>query len=63
MAIQKKFLDQIGVSYLWSKIKDELNQKASQSNLISLENRVEEIENAEIVIYGGSASDVVEEAD
>lgn len=58
----KKFLDQIGLSYLWSKILDELNKKASQSNLVSLENRVEELESTDVIeIYGGSATDVIEE--
>lgn len=49
---KKKFLDQIGVSYLWSKILEKF---------ASLENRVNEIETAEYVIYGGSASDVMKE--
>lgn len=62
MATSKKFLDQIGVAYLWSKIKDELKLKASQSNLVSLENRVEELESTDVIeIYGGSATDVIEE--
>lgn len=39
MATEKKFLDQIGVGYLWSKIKGELNKKVDISNLNSLENR------------------------
>jgi len=63
MATQKKFLDQIGVGYLWSKILDELKKKVSQENFASLENRVEEIETAEYVIYGGSASDVIKEGE
>lgn len=58
----KKFLDQIGLAYLWSKIQNELVEKASQSDLTSLENRVEDIETAEIEIYGGSASDVMKGA-
>lgn len=61
MATQKKFLDQIGVGYLWSKFLGELNKKASKENLASLEDRVEKIETAEYVIYGGSAVDVMEE--
>jgi len=62
MATSKRFLDQIGLAHLWSKILDELNKKASQSNLVSLENRVETLENVDIVeIYGGSATDVIEE--
>lgn len=39
MATEKKFLDQIGVGYLRSKIKGELNKKVDISNLNSLENR------------------------
>lgn len=57
----KKFLDQIGLAHLWSKIQNELSQKASQFNLISLENRVEKIENAKVIIYGGSATENIEE--
>lgn len=61
MATPKKFLDKIGLARLWSKIQNELNKKADQSNLDSLENRVEEIETAELTIYGGSAFDVIDE--
>lgn len=62
MTTSKRFIDQIGLAHLWSKILDELNKKASQSNLVSLENRVETLENVDIVeIYGGSATDVIEE--
>lgn len=63
MADEKKFLDQIGVGYLWSKVLGELNKKASKDNLDSLENRVEDIETAEYVIYGGSASEVMKEGE
>jgi preprotein translocase subunit SecD len=63
MTTQKKFLDQIGVGYLWSKILDELKKKASKENVASLENRVDEIETAEYVIYGGSASDAIKEGE
>lgn len=60
MATPKKFLDQIGVSYLWSKILHELTKKADKSNVDSLEDRVEVIETTEITtIYGGSASDMI----
>lgn len=55
MATEKKFLDQFGVSYLWSKFLEKLNEKVSKDNFASLENRVDEIETAEYVIYGGSA--------
>jgi hypothetical protein len=61
MADEKKFLDQIGVGYLWSKIKGELNKKANVSNLNSLEDRVETLETSQFVIYGGSAFDVMKE--
>ena len=61
MADEKKFLDQIGVGYLWSKIKGELNKKANASNLNSLEDRVETLETSQFVIYGGSAFDVMKE--
>ena len=61
MADEKKFLDQIGVGYLWSKIKGELNKKANVSNLNSLEDRVEILETSQFVIYGGSAFDVMKE--
>ena len=61
MAIEKKFLDQIGVGYLWSKIKGELYKKADKSNLNSLADRVESLETSQFEIYGGSAFDVLEE--
>ena len=61
MAIEKKFLDQIGVGYLWSKIKGELNKKADTSNLNSLAERVETLETTNFEIYGGSAFDVLNE--
>ncbi len=60
MATEKKFLDQIGVGYLWSKIKGELNKKVDISNLNSLENRVETLETSQFEIYGGSAFDVLD---
>lgn len=59
----KKFLDQIGLSHFWSMILGELSEKANQSNLVSLEDRVEVLETAEFTIYGGSASDVIEKGD
>lgn len=60
MAVDKKFLDQFGVGYLWSKVLDELKKKVSQNDFASLDNRVKKIETAEYEIYGGSASDVIE---
>ena len=56
----KKFLDQVGLSHLWSMILEELNKKASKVNLASVENRVEVLENAEYEFYGGSATDVMQ---
>jgi len=60
MAMQKKFLDQIGVSTLWARILQELDKKISKNDFTILENRVEKIETQEIVLYGGSAIDVMD---
>lgn len=60
MAAEKRFLDQLGVGYLWTKFLDELKKKTPLEDFASLENRVKKIETAEYEIYGGSASDVVE---
>ena len=50
MADVKKFLDQTGTGYLWSKIKTELNKKADQTALEALQSTVQTIqENAQIM--------------
>lgn len=40
----KKFLDQTGTGYLWSKIKQQLNTKADQSDLEALSARLDDLE-------------------
>ena len=42
----KKFLDQTGTGYLWSKIKQQLDTKAAQSDLETLAGRVDTLEAA-----------------
>lgn len=42
----KKFLDQTGTGYLWTKIKQQLDTKADASDLTALENRVDTLEAA-----------------
>lgn len=42
----KKFLDQTGTGYLWTKIKQQLDTKADASDLTALENRVDTLESA-----------------
>lgn len=44
MPTTKKFLDQTGTGYLWSKIKQQLDTKAAQSDLEALAGRVETLE-------------------
>lgn len=57
----QKFLDQIGVSTLWAKILQELDKKTPKAEFDVLQERVEKIETDKIVLYGGSATDVMEE--
>ena len=40
----KKFLDQTGTGYLWTKIKQQLDTKATQADLDALESRVDTLE-------------------
>lgn len=40
----KKFLDQTGTGYLWTKIKQQLDTKAAQADLDALESRVDTLE-------------------
>lgn len=56
----KKFLDQTGVSALWARILEEIDKKASKNDFNLLRNRVDDIENG-LILYGGSATDVIEE--
>lgn len=44
MADTKKFLDQAGTTYLWGKIKQQLNNKADASDLTALAARVDTLE-------------------
>lgn len=44
MADVKKFLDQTGTGYLWGKIKTELNKKAAQADLETLQATVQHIQ-------------------
>lgn len=44
MPTTKKFLDQTGTGYLWSKIKAQLDLKAAQSDLTALQSRVGQLE-------------------
>jgi hypothetical protein len=44
MADVKKFLDQTGTGYLWGKIKTELNKKAAQADLETLQATVQNIQ-------------------
>lgn len=46
MPTTKKFLDQTGTGYLWSKIKQQLDTKAAQSDLETLAGRVSTLEAA-----------------
>lgn len=46
MPTTKKFLDQTGTGYLWSKIKQQLDTKATQSDLETLAGRVDTLEAA-----------------
>lgn len=46
MPTTKKFLDQTGTGYLWSKIKQQLDTKAAQSDLETLAGRVDTLEAA-----------------
>lgn len=46
MPTTKKFLDQTGTGYLWSKIKQQLDTKAAQSDLDTLAGRVSTLEAA-----------------
>ena len=46
MPTTKKFLDQTGTGYLWSKIKQQLDTKAAQSDLEALAGRVDTLEAA-----------------
>lgn len=57
----QKFLDQIGVSYLWEKLQDQLKKKTSIEDFASLDNRVKKIETSDIILFGGDASDAVKE--
>lgn len=57
----QKFLDQIGVSYLWEKLQDQLKKKTSIEDFASLDNRVKKIETSDIILFGGNASDAVKE--
>lgn len=56
----QKFLDQSGVSTLWARILEELDKKVSKNEFNLLDNRVTDIEEG-VVLYGGSATDVIEE--
>ena len=56
----QKFLDQTGVSTLWARILKELDKKVSKNDFNLLQNRVTDIENG-VILYGGSATDVIEE--
>lgn len=56
----KKFLDQTGVSTLWARILKEIDKKASKNDFNLLQNRVKDIEEG-VILYGGSATDVIEE--
>lgn len=56
----QKFLDQSGVSTLWARILEELDKKASKNDFNLLRNRVTDIEEG-VILYGGSATDVIEE--
>lgn len=44
MPTTKKFLDQTGTGYLWSKIKQQLDTKAAQADLEALQNTVQQIQ-------------------
>ena len=57
----QKFLDQIGVNYLWEKLQDQLKKKTSIEDFASLDNRVKKIETSDIILFGGNASDAVKE--
>ena len=41
MPTTKKFLDQTGTGYLWSKIKQQLDTKAAQADLEALQSTVQ----------------------
>ncbi len=56
----QKFLDQTGVSTLWARILKELDKKVSKNDFNLLQNRVTDIEDG-VILYGGSATDVIEE--
>ena len=57
----QKFLDQVGVSTLWARILQELDTKTSKEEFAQLKSRTDVIEFEPITLYGGSASDVIEE--
>ena len=59
----QKFLDQTGVTTLWTRILEELDKKASQSEVNALKARIISLEQslANMEIYGGSATDVIDE--
>lgn len=62
MANTKEFLDRDGISYLWNYISTLLGSKANQSDINVINDRLDDLDFDEIELYGGSASDVIEEA-
>ena len=56
----QKFLDQTGLSTLWARIVQELDKKTPKNDFNLLQNRVKDIEDG-VILYGGSATDVIEE--